>query len=62
MTMDLKSVLKKEAEKALLKQAAGKILPMESEPKPVLGWKAKLAGALAIIGAVATALAQYLAG
>jgi hypothetical protein len=35
---------------------------MESEPKPVLGWKAKLAGALAIIGAVATALAQYLAG
>jgi hypothetical protein len=62
MTMDLKSVLKKEAEKLIVKQAAGKILPMESDSKPAIGWKAKLAGVLAIIGAVATALAQYLTG
>jgi hypothetical protein len=60
--MDLKSVLKKEAEKLILKQATNKILPMASDKKPAIGWKAKLAGVLAIVGAVATTLAQYLAG
>ena len=60
--MDLKSVLKKEAEKAVLKKVAGKILPMDEAPKPALGWKAKLAGALAIIGTLATVLSQYLSG
>ena len=59
--VDFKNILKKEAEKALLKQAAGKILPMDGE-KPKMGWKVKLAGILAIIGAAATALSQYLAG
>jgi hypothetical protein len=60
--MDLKSVLKKEAEKVILKKTADKILPMGESPKVALGWKAKLAGVLAVIGALATALSQYLAG
>ena len=60
--MDWKSTLKKEAEKALLKKAAGKILPMDGEAKPALGWKVKLAGILATIAAVAGAASQYLGG
>lgn len=60
--MDLKSTLKKEAEKAILKKAAGKILPMDSAPKPALGGKAKLAGGLATLGALIALLSQYLAG
>jgi hypothetical protein len=58
--MDFKSILKKEAKKAIIKEAAGKILPMKSEPKPVLGWKAKLAALLGIIATVATVAVQYL--
>jgi len=60
--MDFKSKLKKEAEKALLKQAVGKILPMDEAPKPKLGKKAKLAALLGAIAAVAAAGAQYLGG
>lgn len=68
--MDLKSTLKKEAakalkkeaEKAIIKKATGKILPMADTSKAALGWKAKLAGALAIVAAVAGAASQYLAG
>jgi len=59
--MDFKSILKKEAEKALLKKAAGKILPMDGE-KPKLGKKAKIAGVLGVIAAIAAAGAQYLGG
>lgn len=59
--VDFKSTLKKEAEKALLKKAAGKIIPMDGE-KPKMGWKVKLAGILATIAAVAGAAAQYLGG
>jgi hypothetical protein len=59
--VDFKSILKKEAEKMLLKKAAGKILPMDGE-KPKMGWKVKLAGILAIVGTAATALSQYLGG
>ena len=59
--MDWKSKLKREAEKALLKNAAGKILPM-ADAKPAIGWKAKLAGILAIVGTLATVLSQYLSG
>lgn len=55
--MNLKNILTK----IVAKEAAGKILPMTDAPKPALGWKAKLAGVLAIIGAAATALSQYLA-
>ena len=54
--MNLKNLITKIA----VKEAAGKIMPMDPAPKPALGWKAKLAGVLAIIGAAATALAQYL--
>jgi len=57
--MDFKSTLKKEAEKALLRKAAGKILPMD-EAKPKLSKKAKIAGLLGAIAAIATAGAQYL--
>ena len=60
--MDFKSTLKKEVEKAILKKAAGKILPMDGE-KPKMGWKVKLAGILATIATIATvaaAASQYL--
>lgn len=60
--MDLKSTLKKEAEKAILKKAAGKILPMDSALKPALGGKVKLAGGLAALGTIIALLSQYLAG
>jgi hypothetical protein len=60
--MDLKSKLKKEAEKALLKNTVGKILPMDEAPKPKLGKKAKIAGILGIIATIAAAGAQYLGG
>jgi hypothetical protein len=55
--MNLKNLITKIA----VKEAAGKILPMAAAPKAPLGWKARLAAALAIIGAAATALSQYLA-
>jgi len=42
-----------------VKEAAGKILPMDGV-KPKLGTKAKLAGILATIAAVAGAASQYL--
>jgi hypothetical protein len=54
--------LKKEAEKAVLKKAAGKILPMDEAPKPKLGKKAKIAGILGVIATLAAAGAQYLGG
>ena len=57
--VDFKSILKKEAEKAILKKAAGKILPMDGE-KPKMGWKVKLAGILATVATVAAAASQYL--
>jgi hypothetical protein len=58
--VDFKSTLKKEVEKAILKKAAGKILPMDGE-KPKMGWRVKLAGILATIATVAAAAAsQYL--
>jgi hypothetical protein len=55
--MKLKNLITKIA----VKEATSKIMPMADAPKPALGWKAKLAGVLAIIGAAATALSQYLA-
>jgi hypothetical protein len=54
--MDWKSTLKRKGQ-----ETAGKILPMEGT-KPALGWKARLAAALAIIGTLATVLSQYLSG
>jgi hypothetical protein len=60
--MDLKSTLKKEAEKAILKKAVGKILPMDEAPKLKLGRNAKIAGILGVIAAIAAAGAQYFGG
>lgn len=63
--MDLKKTVGRLNKDAILKQAAkeatNKILPMDSEPKK-LGWKAKLAGALATIAAIAAAGSQLLGG
>jgi len=58
--MDWKSTLKGETEKALLKKAAGKILPMEDVAPPRFGGKARLAAALAGIGTVLALISQYL--
>jgi hypothetical protein len=58
--MDWKSTLKKETEKALLKKAAGKILPMADEATPRMSTKARIAAALAGIATVLTLIAQYL--
>jgi hypothetical protein len=55
--MNLKNLITKIA----VKEAAGKIMPMADAPKAALGWKAKLAGILAVIGTGATLLSQYLA-
>lgn len=55
--MGLKSIIKKIA----VKEAAGKILPMD-DVQPKFGKKAKIAGALGVVAAVAGALSQYLGG
>lgn len=59
--MDLKKVIGNVAKDKLLGGAANKILPMDDEPKK-LGWKAKLAGVLATVAAVAAAGSQLLGG
>lgn len=59
--MNILKTLKNEAEKALIKKAAGKILPMDGE-KPKLGTKAKLAALLGTIATLAAAASQYLGG
>lgn len=53
--------LKKIIADIAVKEATKKILPMDGV-KPKLGKKAKLAGILTTIAAVATAGAQYLGG
>jgi hypothetical protein len=60
--VNLKKLIQKEAEKAILNKAVGKILPMDGGAKPALGWKAKLAGVLAVVATIAGMLSQYLAG
>lgn len=59
--MDLKKLIGKVAKDKVLGGAANKILPMENDT-PKLGWKAKLAGVLAAIAAIATAGSQLLGG
>lgn len=59
--MDLKKLIGKVAKDKVLGGAANKILPMEGD-KPKIGWKAKAAGILATIAAVAGMLSQYLGG
>jgi hypothetical protein len=58
--MNLKKIIGGIA-KDKLAGAASKIVPM-ADAAPKKGWKAKAAGILAIIGAAATALSQYLGG
>lgn len=55
--MDLKKLIKK----AVVEEAANKILPMEGD-KPKLGRKAKLAGVLAAVATIAAAGSQLLGG
>lgn len=57
--MDLKKLIGNVTKDKLLGAAANKILPMEEAPKK-LGWKAKLAGVLVTIAAIATAGSQLL--
>lgn len=54
--MNLKNLITKIA----VKEAAGKILPMADAPR--LSKKAKIAGLLGTIAAVAAAASQYLGG
>jgi hypothetical protein len=60
--VNLKKLIQKEAEKAVLKKAVGKILPMDSAPKPDPVGKAKLAGVLTVLTAGIAALLTYLQG
>jgi len=59
--MNLKKLATDQLKKAVVKKATNQILPMDGT-KPKLGTKAKLAGILATIAAVATAASQYLGG
>jgi hypothetical protein len=53
--MSLKNIITK----IVAKKAVDKIIPMDG-PAPVLGRKAKIAGVLAALAALASALADYL--
>lgn len=57
--MNLKKIVGAVTKDKILGGAANRILPMEEAPKK-LGWKAKLAGVLATIAAIATAGSQLL--
>jgi hypothetical protein len=57
--MSLKNLIKS----VVVKEATSKILPMGTDvTKSKLGWKAKLAGILATIAAIAAAGAEFLGG
>lgn len=59
--LNLKKLIKKEAEKAILNKAVGKILPMD-EPTPKAGWKAKAVTGLTLLAGGIGALLTYLQG
>lgn len=56
--MNLKKLIKDQVGKAIIAKAPPALLPLE--PPSGVGRKAKIAGVLGIIAAVASALAQYL--
>jgi hypothetical protein len=63
--MNLKKLLKKEAEKAILNKAAEKILPMEDAPKPTLtaklmNVKGRLTVAVAAVAALIAAVSELM--
>jgi hypothetical protein len=57
---NLKKLIQKEAEKAILKKTVGKIIPMDAEAPKKFGTKSKAATALVVVAGIATALAEYL--
>ena len=59
--MNLKKMFESTLKDVALKEASNKILPMDADA-PKLGWKAKLAGVLATIAAIAAAGSQLLGG
>ena len=59
--MNLKKTIGRIAKDKLIGEATSKIIPMDGD-KPKLSGKAKLAGVLAAIAAIAGALSQYLGG
>jgi hypothetical protein len=63
--LNLKKIIRKEAEKAIAKKAVGKILPMEDAPKltlmaKLMNVKGKLAIAIAAITALIAAVSELM--
>lgn len=63
--LNLKKLIRKEAEKAIAKKAVGKILPMEEAPKlgmmaKLMGVKGKLAVAIAAVTALIAAVTELM--
>ena len=63
--LNLKKLIRKEAEKAIVNKAVGKILPMEDAPKltlmaKIMNVKGKLAVAVAAITALVAAIAELM--
>lgn len=63
--LNLKKIIRKEAEKAIAKKAVGKILPMEEAPKltmmaKLMNVKGRLAVAIAAITALIAAVSELM--
>jgi hypothetical protein len=63
--LNLKKIIRKEAEKAIAKKAVGKILPMEDAPKltmraKMMSIKGRLAVAIAAITALIAAVSELM--
>jgi hypothetical protein len=63
--LNLKKLIRKEAEKAIVNKAVGKILPMEEAPKPsmmakLMNVKGRLALAIAAITALIAAVSELM--
>jgi hypothetical protein len=58
--LNLKKLIQKEAQKAILSKAVGKILPMDTDEPKKFGKKSKAAAALVVLAGIATAVAEYL--
>jgi len=63
--LNLKKIIRKEAEKAIAKKAVGKILPMEDAPKltlmaKLMNVKGRLAVAIAAITALIAAVSELM--
>jgi len=63
--VNLKKLIRKEAEKAIVNKAVGKILPMEDAPKlslmaKLMSVKGKLAVAIAAVAALVAAVSELM--